>query len=82
MKNENLIYIAHERRTTYATKDFEEAINKAFCYDNYLVIYDLDTNTVLLDFYCSYDTIYELKSELIGLGGSDFRLGNSLLQSS
>ena len=65
--SEDLIYIIHERSISYATRDFEEAINKAFGYDNYLVIYDLGTNTVLLDFYCSYDSIYELESELIDL---------------
>lgn len=59
----NLIFIVYDRCFRLATYDFDKAINAAF-QDSNLAIYDLDNNKTLLDFYCTDDTVYELKDEL------------------
>jgi len=60
----NLIYIVYDRGFRLATYDFKEAINTAFS-DNSLVIFDLQNQNTLLDFYCTDDTLYELEQEFI-----------------
>lgn len=63
----DLIYIVHERGIDYVTRDFGEAMRVAFKHEGNLVVYDLETQTRLLDFYCSDDTICDLEEELVDL---------------